>query len=276
MKWVMTLAFALFAIYILLGIVLYVAQRQLIYLPEPYTQTLYPELTLTIDGNDITVLCLNTDEQCNPLGNRAVLYFGGNAEPVVNSASLLQQLLPKDTAVYLMNYRGYGTSQGEPSETVLTRDAVTVYDAIVNLLNTQANASTVQTSLNFEKVRIDVIGRSIGTGVACALASQRDVHKLALITPFDSLQAVAQAKFPLYPLAWLLKDTFRSDERASQIDSDTLLLVAGNDQLIPPKHASQLQSAFTQLVHSELIANATHNDIMTYPNAQQHLKAFLQ
>ena len=121
----MTLAFALFAIYILLGIVLYVAQRQLIYLPQPYTQTLYPELTLTI-------------------------------------------------------------------------------------------------------------------------------------------------------LAWLLKDTFRSDERASQIDSDTLLLVAGNDQLIPPKHASQLQSAFTQPVRSKLVANATHNDIMKYPNAQQHLKAFLQ
>lgn len=276
-------------VYILLGVGLYFAQRQLIYYPQPFIQDRYPELTLDNEVGPLTVICLNTTEDCQPLSQRAVLYFGGNAEAVIQSAPLLQRIISADTAIYLVNYRGFGESPGKPSESALVRDALTVYDAIYQQLQSTLPPSSNSSDLiddpphshsqshsqSQRPITIDVIGRSIGTGVATALASQRPVRRLALITPFDSLVAVAQDTFWFYPLSLLLKDTYRSDQRAAQISSQVLLLVAGRDEIIPPRHAEQLRLAFNQTVEYETIDSATHNDIMSYPKAQLRLQQFM-
>ena len=260
----------------MLGAGLYFAQRQLIYYPQPFTQDRFAELTLATADGPLTVICLNTIEDCQPSGQRAVLYFGGNAEAVIQSAPLLQRIIPADTAIYLVNYRGFGGTSGTPSETALVQDALTVYDTIYRQLLLSSPPQSEPKALSPNPVFIDIIGRSIGTGVATALASQRPIRRLALITPFDSLLAVAQDKFRFYPLSLLLKDTYRSDQRAAQIDSEVLLLVAERDEMIPPRHAEQLKSAFNQTVEHETIDSATHNDIMSYPKAQQRLQQFMR
>lgn len=266
----MTILFILLTLYILIGAGLYVAQRHLIYYPQPFNQQRFPELTLETTDGLLTTICVNTNESCQPIGSRAIIYFGGNAEAVIHSASLLQNLTAPDTSVYLVNYRGFGRSAGSPSEPALIEDALAVYDHIQQQLQKSSNQSAI-----VRPVTIDVIGRSIGTGVATALASQRSVRKLALITPFDSLEAVAQEKFRLYPLQLLLKDSYRSDLRAAQINSKVLLLVAGKDDLIPPHHAERLKMAFNRPVDYTVIESATHNDIMIFPQAQKRLEQFM-
>lgn len=269
-KAVMTILFILLTLYILVGYGLYVAQRHLIYYPQPFNQQRFPELTLETADGPLTAICVNTTKSCQPIGSRAIIYFGGNAEAVIHSAPLLQNLTAPDTSVYLVNYRGFGRSAGSPSEPALIEDALAVYDHI----HQQLQKSSTQ-SASAQTVTIDVVGRSIGTGVSTALASQRSVRKLALITPFDSLQSVAQEKFRLYPLKLLLKDSFHSDQRAAQIDSQVLLLVAGKDDLIPPHHAEHLKMAFNRPVDYTTIESATHNDIMSYPQAQERLEQFM-
>ena len=275
-KAVLIILFILLVLYILVGAGLYMAQRQLIYYPQPFAQERFFELTLETKAGPLTAICVNTDPSCQPTGARAILYFGGNAEAVIDSAPLLQRLIAPDTSLYLVNYRGFGRSAGSPTESQLIEDALSIYDHIQPFFPRTPIQSSAETSSPQSAITIDVIGRSIGTGVATALASQRPVGKLALITPFDSLQAVAQAKFPIYPLSLLLKDTYRSDQRAAQIDSQVILLVAGDDEIIPPRHAEQLKSAFHQPVEYHLIDWAHHNDIMNHSQAQQRLQQFMR
>ena len=119
----------------------------------------------------------------NPGKSGALLYFGGNAERLDASRDEFARLFP-DRTVYLLSYRGYGASEGQPGEAALFGDALALYDA--------ARA-------RHPRRRYAVIGRSLGSGVASYLASQRPVERLALVTPFDSLAEVAQAHYPVVP-----------------------------------------------------------------------------
>ena len=73
---------------------------------------------------------------------------------------------------------------------------------------------------------ISVIGRSLGSGVACYLAAHRKIQHMALVTPYDSMTSLAQTHYPIFPVRWLLKDRFESSKLANSIDSETLVLLA--------------------------------------------------
>jgi pimeloyl-ACP methyl ester carboxylesterase len=92
-----------------------------------------------------------------------------------------------DYAVYLLNYRGFGGSGGSPSEEAIAEDALALFD--------QVYASHPQ---------IAVVGRSLGSGVAVRLASQRPVQQLILVTPYNSLEEIAEQQYPWLPVKWLL------------------------------------------------------------------------
>ena len=109
---------------------------------------------------------------------------------------------------------------------------------------------------------ISIIGRSLGTGVASYLASKRDVLKLALITPFDSIQNVAQARYPMYPMSLLLKDKYNSLKRVPKIKAQTLILIAQNDEVIKRKHSLNLAKKFlSSNLTLKIIKNTNHNSI---------------
>jgi pimeloyl-ACP methyl ester carboxylesterase len=114
-------------------------------------------------------------------GPKALIYFGGNAEDVSRSLPGLSQAFP-DYALYLLHYRSYGGSSGTPSEEAIQRDATALFD--------RAHAEHPQTV---------VIGRSLGSGVAVRLASQRPASRLILITPYDSFQEIAASHYPALP-----------------------------------------------------------------------------
>ncbi len=161
-------------------------------------------------------------------------------------------------SVYLVNYRGYGTSEGAPSEAALLSDALAMYDSLV---------------LTHESIFI--IGRSLGSGVASYVASERPVKKLVLVTPFDSIQSMAQKQFPFYPMSILLKDKFNSVERAGNIYSDTQILVAEDDKVVRRIHTDKLvESLVNRAPEVVLIQGAGHNDISQYSTYYQSISAF--
>lgn len=239
----------LLAGYCLLCLLLYLLQRQLIYFPV--AAQLPATDPLLLQQADATVLVSRKARD----NARALLYFGGNAEDVSVSLPEFAVAFPEH-AIYLMHYRGYGGSSGKPSEQALVADALALYDQL------QSNHSD-----------ITVIGRSLGSGVAVQLAAQRKVAQLVLITPFDSLSALASRQFPFFPVPWLLKDSYKSVEYAPAINSPTLLLVAEQDEIIGHAHSEALHQAFAPGIATLIRYSGNHNSYLPASQLAEWLSA---
>ncbi|MDO9106686.1 MAG: alpha/beta hydrolase [Methylovulum sp.] len=240
------------SIYLVFCVGLYLAQRSFIYHPTPSAgvDAAAGKLKLAVAGADLAITARPHE------GKNALIYFGGNMEDVAWSLPLFLKMFP-DYALYLPHYRGYSDSTGEPSETALHNDALMLFDKVV-----YPNHS-----------RIVVVGRSLGSGVAVRLASQRPIAKLILITPFDSILNVAQGKFPLFPINWLLIDKFESWQYAPQITAPTLVIAASHDQVIPYTNTERLYKSFTTDVATlTVIPGTNHDDIMAVPSYLEWLK----
>jgi esterase/lipase len=226
------------SMYVGMGVYLYVNQRSFLYFPTVDKVTTYDSFNFKNDTASIHVIELNKGHK------NAILYFGGNAESMAGSSDYIAGQFPEFT-IYLMDYRGYGKSSGEPSEVSLYSDALKLYDRI-----------------SVKHHRISVGGRSLGTGIATYIAAHREVSKLALITPYDSIVNVAQDRYPLYPVAYLVNDKYDSVSRVKDINASTLIVIAENDKIIPRKNTEKLIEAFdTKQLKVIVIKNRGHIDI---------------
>ena len=229
-------------------IALFAFQRSLIYFPQPSAfDTPSSRIMLPVPGADLVV-------SVRPhAGQKALIYFGGNAEDVSANLSSFSSAFP-DRAIYFLHYRGYGGSSGTASEEVLHADAQALFDRV-----------------HAEHQDIAVVGRSLGSGIAVRLASQRPVSRLVLVTPYDSIQEIAAQKFPYFPVRWLLTDKFESWRYASTIRIPTLLLGAELDEVIPRANTERLNAAFAKGVASfVIIPGVGHN---TISNTDQYIDA---
>jgi len=220
-------------------IALFAFQRSFIYFPPPRAALRAPSTsTLELPGARVIV-------SERPLqGQKAVIYFGGNAEDVTMSLPQLDSAFP-ERALYLMHYRGYAGSTGQPTEKALVADALALFDRV-----RAAHGDIV------------VIGRSLGTGVAVQVAAARPVSRLVLVTPFDSLGELAAQQFSWFPVRWLLRDTFESGKYAAQVKAPTLLIMAEQDDIIPALSTTRLLSRFAPGVATmRVIEGAGHNSI---------------
>ena len=238
-------------IYVLVGAVLFFYQRKLIYFPTANIPHNYDQLQLTHENVTLEIIVLNQGKK------EAILYFGGNAEAVVYSAEDFLSVFPLQT-VYLLNYRGYGGSSGQPSEAGIFADALFLFDKVLD-----------------KQAIISVIGRSLGSGVATYLASKRPVEKMALISPFDSITSVAQNIYMIFPVFLMLLDKYDSISRVKEIEAKTIILVAEHDEVIPRKHSQSLIDEFPpEQITVKIIADSGHNDISNKVEYYQHLKDF--
>src|SRR5215471_14138139 len=157
-----------------------------------------------------------------------VIYFGGNAEEV----SWMVQVAGKFAgwSLLLVNYRGYGQSEGKPSESALFADALAIHDY-------------AKSRADVNPERIVAMGRSLGTGVAVHLAAERKLRGVILVSPYDSLVAAGSRHYPFLPVSLMLRHRFDSLSRAPRIDAPLLTLVAGDDRIVPPQHSRALFEA---------------------------------
>jgi pimeloyl-ACP methyl ester carboxylesterase len=239
------LAFALIVALVYLGlcVALFLFQRSLIYYPQPRSGFGAPPAQVFQAGD----VALHLTVRPRP-GPGAVLYFGGNAEDVSVSLPDLAAAYP-DRELVLLHYRGYGGSGGRPSEAALVADACALFDR-----------------LHATHPDIIVVGRSLGSGIALQLAAERPVARLVLVTPFDSMLALAQAQFRMFPVRWLLLDKFESWRYATRVRAPTLIVAAEHDEVIPRASTERLAARFEAGVASSVvIAGSGHNTISDDP-----------
>lgn len=229
-------------------IVLFVFQRSLIYIPQARAVSA-PASTMTLLVEDASLVVSARPHD----GPKAIIYFGGNAEDVSINLPSFAQAFP-DHALYFLHYRGYGGSTGTASEEHNRLDALALFDKI------RAQHSDIA-----------IIGRSLGSGVAVRLASQRPASRLILITPYDSLAEIAAAQYPFFPVQWLLRDRYDSGKYAPTITTPTAIIAAENDETIPIASSKKLFNRFkTGIASMQIIPNAGHNTIF---DSDQYLPA---
>lgn len=240
----MVIVIVVAALYLALCAALLVFQRSLIYFPQPDTADT-PASLLKLALVDAEVL-VSVRAHAGP---EALIYFGGNAEDVSRNLPVFARAFPEQ-ALYLMHYRGFGGSTGSPSEEALASDAIALFDKV-----------------HAEHPNVAVVGRSLGSGVAVRLASERPASRLILITPYNSLQEIAQRQYPMFPVKWLLRDTFESWKYASQIKVPTLLIAAELDEIIPRASTERLYRHFAKGVATlKVIPGVGHNSIAESPD----------
>jgi fermentation-respiration switch protein FrsA (DUF1100 family) len=223
-KWIFIVAAAG---YIALGVLMFFAQRSLMYFPErvrtapaaagfPQAEEVWLD---TADGE--RVLAWHVPWR----GDKpVVLYFHGNGGSLRLRVDRFQRLVADGTGLLALSYRGYGGSSGKPTEAGLIEDARAAYAFAAGRY----------------PERIALWGESLGTAVAIALAAEKPVTRLILDAPFTSALDVAADLYWFLPVRLLMRDQFRSDQRIANVKVPVLILHGEADDIIPIKYGERL------------------------------------
>lgn len=230
---------------------LFLFQRRLLYVPDSGYQTpveagLEQAETVrveTADGLSLTGWWLEAAED-----RPVLLYFQGNGGNIAGRAGKAEIMRAEGYSVLLAGYRGYGGNPGRPSETGLIADAHAWLDHLL--------------SRGVPPGRIVLYGESLGSGVATALAAEREVGAMVLEAPFTSVRAIAEEQYWYVPVRWLLRDPFDSLARIPSVRVPVLILHGDADTLIPLVHGERLFEAAKEPKRLVVVDGATHTTLV--------------
>jgi len=239
--------------YVACVVFLDVEQRSLLYFPQ-YTHVEAAQTDFALRRGEVTL----RGWVMNPGQSRALIYFGGNGDAVQTMREDYAHWAP-DRTVYLLAYRGYGASDGTPGEAALFGDALALYDDV-----------------RTRQQDIAVVGRSLGSGVATYLASQRSLQRLVLVTPYDSIARVAQGRFPIFPAALMMQDKYESWRYAPAVHCPVLVIAAEEDRVVPAASTARLMRTFSPTPQYIRIDHSGHGNIVKDPAYAAAVADFLR
>jgi fermentation-respiration switch protein FrsA (DUF1100 family) len=231
---------SLLLIYISVGLYAFFFADGKIFLPQPSSYR---------DNSDIIKLTTPSRIQLsavylkNPASDYTIIYSHGNAEDLGDIRHVLQQLQNIGFSVFAYDYRGYGTSQGIPSESNAYRDIETVYNYVTQ-------------QLGIPTQRIIAYGRSVGGGSAVDLAAKKSLAGLIMESTFTSAFRV------VLPIPMLPFDKFPNIDKIKKVNCPVLVMHGKADQTIPFSHGEKLFAAAKQPKLSLWIDEADHNDFI--------------
>jgi uncharacterized protein len=243
------------------------SQRRLVFNPEVERKVPLPRSSghrtrsIVLRAKDGTRLAgwLMTPTTAGP--HPAVLYFGGRSEEVSWVARDAGRMFPGMT-VLAVNYRGYGESLGVPHERHMVDDGRVLFDWL-------SERGQV------DPAKVAVVGRSLGSGVAVQVAMKRLVHAVVLITPYDSVLALARRRFRAVPIGFVLRHRFESVKYAALLKAPTYVLRAATDDVVPHSHTDTLVAKLARLHLDETVADSDHSNIPYLAATQAKIASFL-
>jgi pimeloyl-ACP methyl ester carboxylesterase len=232
---------------------MYVRQRELVYCPQDTrVEASQTDFALVREGVTLRGWVVNPGQP------QALVYFGGNAEPVQVNRERFARWFPRHT-VYLVAYRGFGASEGAPTEAGITGDALALYDHVEQ---------------RHPGIHIDVIGRSLGSGVAAHVAAKRPVRRLALVTPYDTMADLGQTYYRWLPIRLLARERYDSISHLSGYTGRLLVVRAGLDKVIPAANTQRLIDSLRHPPQVLELPTADHSSVAFAPALARTLKTF--
>jgi len=209
-------------IYLVLGAVVFIFQRSLLY-PIPQAHRTAPaaaefpqakEVILdTSDGEKVIAWHVAPKP-----GKPVVLFFHGNGEVLAWNVPRFRSIVSDGTGLVALSFRGYGGSSGKPTERGLLNDGAAAYNFAAS---------------RYAAERLVLWGYSLGTGVAVALAAEHPVGAVILEAPYTSIADAAASAFPILPARWFVLDKFRSDQRIAALKAPLLVMHGEQDSVVP-------------------------------------------
>ena len=179
-------------------------------------------------------------------GERALVWFHGNAGNISHRLDNAKRLIDRfGLDILLVDYRGYGLSEGRPGEAGLHKDGLAMYDEAARR--------------GFPPEHIVLFGRSLGAAVAVEVGLQRPSAAMILETPFLSVPAMARVHYPFVPAA-LIQSRFDIETRIASVEGPKLILHGDRDEIVPLAHAQRIFELARPPKRFYLIRGASHND----------------
>lgn len=212
---------------------MYVLQTQMVY---------HPQKTISFTPNDVGLsyedVTFTTEDNILLHGwyvpadtaDQTVLYFHGNAGNISGRLQTIQLLHGLGYNVFIFDYRGYGRSEGSPSEEGTYKDAEAAWDYLSN-------------DRSIANSEIIIMGRSLGGAIASWLAVHKTPMAVIIESTFTSAQDLGADLYPWLPVRWLLKYDYNTLENIQRIDVPLFMAHSKDDEIVPYHHGKQLFEA---------------------------------
>ena len=248
----------------MIGTSLYFLQEKVLFRPTVLNQNHVFKFS-----NSFEELFLKTDDKAiinaihfkveNPKG--VLLYFHGNAGDLSRWGIITEYFVDMNYDVLVMDYRTYGKSTGTLSEHALYSDAQFCYNYLKE---------------RYIENEISVYGRSLGTGIATFIASVNNPRQLILETPYYNIIDVAEHRFPLFPVKYLMHYKLPSNEFIQKVKCHISILHGTDDYVVPIKSGEKLFEISPQdLTTFTAIENGSHNDLINFETYRKKIQEIL-
>ncbi len=240
------------AVYLGALALVFMLQRQYIYLPDERRAdlaaagagSLLEEVPLTASDGVKTVSWFRPPEAP---GRPVLVFLHGNAGNIADRQFKIAAVLGEGWGVMLVGYRGYGGNPGKPTESGLYADA----RAALDFLGRRGIAPA----------RLVLYGESLGSGVAIEMALGTDAGALILEAPFTSIADMAQRRFPYFPARWLVLDRFDNASKIARVGMPVLVLHGEGDPITPAVLGRRLFAAAREPKELRIFPQAGHVDL---------------
>ena len=215
-------------IYFAIGLYLYFNQSRYVYFPSTEiastpgdTGINYEEVSFkTSDGIKLYGWFIKG-------GSKTVLIFHGNGGNISYCLDLAEIFYEMDLSVFLIDYRGYGKSEGIPTENGTYLDADAAWQYLINEKRARPED-------------IIIFGKSLGGPIAAYLASKKNPGKLIIDSSFTSIKDVGAELYPILPVRKFFKFNYSTTEYIKNINCPVLVIHSRNDEYIPFKHGEKI------------------------------------
>ena len=240
--------------YLLLAILLALGQRKLLYQPTRFAPGSLDKVAM---GHGLRPWT-NSEAQrigwhrpaADPVAAGTVLIVHGNAGSAIDRLDFVDGLQgAAPFHVYVLEYPGYGERDGSPSQESILRTAAEGLELLTNA------------------GPVFVLGESLGTGVAAWLAGAypNAINGVMLFCPYNNMTAVAQHHMSIFPVRWILRDRYPSEEWLKNYRGPIGFVLVTDDVVVPARFGHQLYSAYFGPKKLWQLDDCGHNDACLRP-----------
>ena len=232
----------LILIYVGFGVFMWYFQTNYIYFP---TNADFDHCTSMLDAERVNIN--GTRAYYKKTDGPLVVLYHGNAGSACDRAWYATKFFdPQGLSYLIVEYKGYGKNDGEPSSDFIRKDV----EHMVSFIEEEGHKDVI------------LMSESVGSGAAAYHASLKTPRTIILTTPMLSLEKTAQYHYPVYPVSLMLTEKFDVVDNLKNLDSSIHILHGTDDVIVPLKHAKELYETLgTKEKTLTIIEGAEHNDI---------------
>ena len=233
------------------SVILMIFEEKFVFFPAGYSDSYYRSAAFGLnpedhwftaeDGIKLHAWFVRAE---NPLG--VLLNFHGNAGNLANRSEKIRRLKNAGLSVFIFDYRGYGRSEGSPTEDGAYMDGRAAYDYLVGLPGVDS---------------VIIHGTSLGGAVAVDVAASRAARAMVLESTFSSARDVAAYAYPFLPVRFMMRTGLDSEAKIPSIHIPLLFIHGSDDSIIPLRLGRKLFEAASEPKEFHTIEGADHNDV---------------